>query len=128
MILFCGILCLVFFVSALLATFSVPVVIEKKVSKKVVPFNEGLSKEMQQPRRNPDGICIVCGYEKEAHGWVCIAYFMNMVAGNFRDKIGGMTRALKDIEEGKEVSKLRASILLRGVKEIEEITEAISKA
>ena len=144
-LLLAGILLSAFFVSALVAIFSVPAVQKPKtvsrpkdsrgeakrtLEKIMVPFNEQLSKEIadKTPRRDPTGACIVCGYDKNAHGWECIAYFMNMVAEGYQDAIQRADVALEDIEMGRQVSKLRAGCVRKMIQETKEITKAIRES
>lgn len=137
-----GSLLLLFFVSALIATFSEPVVKQRpyipqkksearsNLEKIMVPFNAQLSKEMEDktPRRDATGACIVCGYDRNAHGWECISYFMNMVAEGYQDIIQRTDVVLEDIEMGRSVSKLRASLIRKALAETKEITKAIRES
>lgn len=135
MYLLCGILLFLFFASALAIAFSPPVLYEKeKKVNKVVPFNKNYTevakKELtnKMPRRDTNGVCIVCGLDRNAHGWECITYFMNLVSESFQENYQRVDLVLEDVEMGRPVSKLRAGIIRRSLKEAKEITDAIKKS
>jgi len=103
-------------------------IIKKEEAKPLVPLANKEKPRESVPSRGADGLCVACGFNREGHGWKCIIYFMNMIAEGYQEKFDSVTRLLEDIEAGRQISKLRASLLLMSLKETKQMTESITKS
>ena len=88
-----------------------------------VPFKP----EDPLPACDSEGNCVACGYPSGGHAWACISYYMNEVQKSYSRQLETVKRILEDISMGKPVQKLRCSLVLEEIRNINNLINTIGK-